>query len=128
MAEARVAFARGLLDTLDSIVRSGYGLLSRYSPGNCPEWITFIIVCRRPGQYKSICVTLTQLKIYKLCGYCVELQAALAEVGVHVYDWWAEANVGIGEAWELDDERDFSYLALMSYSELRRQYGRSPGV
>ena len=28
--------------------------------GNCPEWIIFIIVCRRRGQYESICVTLVR--------------------------------------------------------------------
>jgi len=128
MAQARVAFARDLLGALDNILTPTYGLLSRYPPGNCPEWITFIIVCRRPGQYNSLCVTLGRLKIYKLCGYCAELQAGLAEVGAHVYDRWVEAYMGIGEAWELDDEQDFSYRALMNYSELRHRYGHIPGV
>lgn len=128
ISAARLAFAKSLLTSLYRVRRQGYSLVTHYSPGNCPAWIAYIIFCRRPGQYNSICVTMSDLKIYKLCGYCVELQSALADVGIEVYDLWAESGLGIGRAQELDERVAFSFRRLMDYSQLQEKYGGISGV
>lgn len=68
------------------------------TPGNCPEWLTFIIVCQEePGRYYALCQNTPQDRIYKLCGYCEELQCALASLDIDLMDLYDRSNLGEGE-------------------------------
>jgi hypothetical protein len=48
-----------------------------------------------------------------------ELQTALAEVGIQVYDFWAESDLEIGKARELNEREEFSFRGLMNYAQLQ---------
>jgi hypothetical protein len=109
-------------------VRVNESLLARFRPGNCPEWVTFLKVCRGPGQYFSICVTLGQLKIYKLCVYCDELKEVLGKMNINICDKWNNSWLGTGPAVEIDPNEGFSYRKLLTYDLIIKQYGSIAGV
>lgn len=127
MAKARYAFAQGLIKGLE-VIKSQINVLGYYRPGNCPEWLTFIIVCRHPGQYLSICQTTSSDRIYKLCGYCQKLQEALARMQIDILDLWTRSSLGEGDAVEVPLAVGFSYRKLMGYLTITENFGDLAGV
>jgi hypothetical protein len=77
-----------------------------YQPGNCPEWLTCILVCTNPGA--SICQNNNRDRIFELRAYCEELAQHLNDMGIQVSDPWNSSNLGVGEAVEIPQKDGFS--------------------
>lgn len=112
-AMRRVEFAQSLIKRTVEIQQRALGILAVYRPGNCPEWITVIMVCRLPGHYSSLCLTLVKGRIYKMCGYCDELVKYFTDMNIHINDLWSTAMLGLGEVITTSENVAFSYRELL---------------
>ena len=126
MMDARYQFAQNLIKGLDIVRLTSSHLLSIYKPGNCPEWFTIIIICRRRGNYFSLCQNNSKDLIYKLCQYCKELTEVLEKMEVNIYDLWDRSFLGEGEV--IEPLHQFSSRALMSYSVISEKFKHIKGV
>ena len=122
MAATRYEFARSLITGLDIIRSRSFSICSRYYPGNCPEWITFIVVCRRRGRFYSVCQNTSTQRMYKFCQYCQQLADALGKMGITVVDFCEESFLGDGEVINVPPEIGFSYRKLLSFSAISSRY------
>jgi hypothetical protein len=116
MARARLEFAKVFVEQLD-VIQYKVGLLARYQVANCGEYFAFIIVCRQIGEYSSLCLTIHNEYIYKICGYCEELKNALAKMGIGITDLWLESCLSIGP--EVTPENKFPYRHLLTFDEIK---------
>jgi hypothetical protein len=116
MALSRLEFAKAFAEQLD-VVQQKVGLLARYQVANCGEYFAFILVCRRIGEYSSLCLTIHNEYIYKICGYCEELRAALEKMGIGITDVWLESTLGIGPG--ITPENKFAYRHLLTFEEIQ---------
>lgn len=128
MQRARYEFARYLIHGLKVVTETADSVLVRYNPGNCSDWPAIIMVCRVPGQYYSLCQNKTTDRIYKMCGYCLELQSALASMGIDLLDLWDCSNLGEGEVVEIQATVGYSFRKLMDYSTISQTYSHLAGV
>jgi hypothetical protein len=126
-AEARFKFTKSLINGLNKL--EAEGILRAYPGGHCPEFSSLVIVCRRPGDYLSLCLTLVKNKIYKMCGHCALLVDALAEMSINVQDLWLTTELGTGRGVEIEIEKGLSYRELLNYDDIKNSlYGKESGV
>jgi hypothetical protein len=116
MARARLQFAKLFAEQLN-VIQQKVGLLAKYSVANCGEYLAFIIVCRRIGEYSSLCLTIHHEYIYKICGYCEELRDTLANMGIRITDIWLDSSLGIGPGVTPEDK--FPYRNLLTFEEIK---------
>lgn len=65
--------------------------------GNCPEFITWGIVCRDKGKYSSLCVNMEDDpngKIYKCCPSCEDILNILNANNIEIDDLWLTSVLG----------------------------------
>ena len=128
MASARMTFALQLVPKLEIIKIESAMVIARYHPGNCPEWLTVIIVCRQVGQYASLCQTLVGDYIYKCCGYCESILQALEKMQIHVSDLWNISYLGQGAPEDVSPKDGFSFRVLMPYNRIQVNFNHVNGV
>jgi hypothetical protein len=98
MARARVDFVTAATETMSFMITSGVVMVPPNAPGNCPEAIVWAIVCRQPGQYRSLCVSVAedpriQTKSLQFCGYCEQLAMLLRDRNINITDMWEQAKL-----------------------------------
>lgn len=128
MQDARYQFAKSLLTGLQVLKKTTGTLCMFYRPGNCPEWLTFILLWGHAGQYSSICQNKSRDEIFKLCAYCKELAQYFDIMGIHVNDIWDRSQLGVGKAVEIAPRTGFSYRRLMDYTQIKKEFGHVVGV
>ena len=67
---------------------------TRYAPnrpGNCPEYMTWPVVCREVGKYKSLCLNMTKDVAYRCCGHCERTLEKLCANNIQIDDIWNTA-------------------------------------
>jgi hypothetical protein len=61
--------------------------------GNCPEFITWSIVCRNAGNYKSLCLSNFKEFAYKFCGHCKDASVAFSEKKYEIEDFFDKSSL-----------------------------------
>lgn len=128
IGNARKQFAMRLVTGLNVCRKTTGDILIKYDPGNCPEYLTVIIICRRIGEYSSLCQNVYKNLIYKMCEYCAELAIALKVMGVNISDLWNRSELGEGDVVEVAPEQAFSSRGLMEYSTVAKRFSQVRGV
>jgi hypothetical protein len=128
MQKARYEFAERLIPGLNVFRKQKGWVCASFMPGNCPEWLVFILVCTDWGTYSSICQNKNKDRIFKLCGYCEELAQYLNRMEIQINDLWDSSNLGVGDAVEVPQRDGFSYRRLMDYVEIQKEFGNIVGV
>jgi hypothetical protein len=63
--------------------------------GNCPEFVTWRVLCTESGKYSSLCFSTTDVKgkakSLKFCGYCKNFADFLRGQRIHIDDLWDKA-------------------------------------
>lgn len=54
--------------------------------GNCPEFITWSIICRNAGKYQSLCLNNFKDFAYKFCGHCEDASVAFSKKQYEIED------------------------------------------
>ena len=113
IAAARREFMKELTKQLKKIPPSAITRNSPNLPGNCPEYITWGIVCREKGKYSTLCLNMSsdpEGKIYKCCSYCEELRRRLKVNSIEIEDIWKDSVLGCSEP--VEDEVEYPYCLL----------------
>ena len=57
--------------------------------GNCPEFLTWGIVCRKEGKYTSLCLNMADAGMtYQYCGWCEDMYRLLGANKIEIEDLW----------------------------------------
>ena len=116
MIHARFQFINDLASTLQEIFSPQRTALIR--PGNCPEYIVFDIVCRSPGQYRSLCLGVKRNKIFKWCNHCEDLAAFLVNAGINIEDYWNQTCLKTDDASVVAENEGYSFNQLKPFAEV----------
>ena len=61
--------------------------------GNCPEFITWATICRKPGSYFTLCLNIALELTMECCGPCLETRKAASTVGIIIEDRWRTCSL-----------------------------------
>jgi hypothetical protein len=63
-------------------------------PGNCPEFVTWGMICRNEGQYNSLCLSVTKEETYKYCGQWEAMSNIAASTKkIMINDTWSTSTL-----------------------------------
>jgi hypothetical protein len=95
MARARVEFMTAATRIVSNVIQAGLIEMPRNREGNCPEYVLWGIVCRRPGNFYSLCFNVPLRnqgdKSLQFCGWCDAAAEFLAYQSIIVTDLWDTA-------------------------------------
>jgi hypothetical protein len=93
-------------------------------PGNCPEFLTWSIVCQQPGKYKSLCFnTQTEAEnpgIYQCCTHCETALDHFDVNDIKIEDLWQTSLMGTGKLYH---KEPYPYRPLKSLATILKEFG-----
>ena len=99
MAAARQEFMKTVTDKLTTISTIVNNRKAPNRPGNCPEYLTWPIVCTQEGRYKSLCFTMAEPSpmVYQCCAHCERTLQHLGANNIQIDDLWQTSSMSVGE-------------------------------
>jgi hypothetical protein len=61
--------------------------------GNCPEYLTWAMLCRGPGVFKSLCLSVSRPETMKCCRPCAATQQAALKKGIVIENLWEKTSL-----------------------------------
>ena len=122
---ARYAFVAQVIAGLNVMKIRGQMVFQYYNPGNCPEWVTFMLVCvssHGASRFFSVCYNVRSDLIYALYQYCRELVDALGRMGVEMVDFFEHSNLGVGAVVQIRPVYGFAHHRLMDYTSIQEKF------
>jgi hypothetical protein len=123
MADARKKFMETITSQLKNIPLPA---ASRYfdKAGDCPEFMTWGIICREEGKYTSLCFNMEndpKAKIYQCCGRCEDMLRLLGANNIDIKGLWEESVMSCGES---RNNVRYPYRALKSLEVILAEFKR----
>jgi hypothetical protein len=128
MAQIRVNYAGRLTEAVLRIQREVNVIRANHRVGNCAEWFSFVIVCRSPGAYDTLCYSLLRDFMYQMCEYCSQFGELLWKSRqIMLRDRIAEASLGMGSVTQAQsfmrgNIKQWATRALKNNDEYGRDY------
>jgi hypothetical protein len=99
MSIARQEFMKTITDDLKNLSTKAIPQPPKNRPGNCPEYLTWPIVCRQPGRYKTLCFTTNAQDphVYRCCGHCERTLEHLGANNITIDDLWQTSSMSVGD-------------------------------
>ena len=123
MNTARQEFMKTITDGLKNVSTMVNPQTRTNRPGKCPEYLTWPIVCRQAGRYKTLCFTtnIEEPQIYRCCEHCERTLKHLGANDIRIDDIWQTSLIGVGPGSK--PERGYEGRRLNDSDVILKEYG-----
>ena len=109
--------------TIKKALKNELEIINTRSPpnreGNCSEYLTWPVVCRFDGRYKSLCLNMAEQRAYRCCGHCKRTLEKLGANGVQIDDLWKTSHLSIAEG---NNKEHYPYRKLENHAIIIQKY------